>query len=361
MNSDTSGLERITVLIVEDTMQIRSLLISVMRQVGFGNILQASDGKQATELMREMRHNPSKVGTSAIDIIISDWVMSPVDGGTLLRWVRRHQESPDPFMAFFMISGYSDQERVEAARDLGVTEFIAKPFRIIDIMNHVQAAVRDHRQYLKAPGYFGPDRRRQELPFETERRGPGTKAAVFYEAPKRLFSKCGGALNVDPVKLAQAQDEADSMHESFADWVQADFTKLEKAYRIVADSSDRNVQANALQAMSRISHELRGQGGVFGYQLVTAVSESLFRLSNNITGIPPDALKLIRTHIDLLKAIIREDVSGDGGALGPELMSSLEIANLNFINNPDNRRMVNRDFARLAQASSRTLVERVAL
>ena len=101
-----SDLSRITVLVVEDALEIRALLVSVMRQIGVGNILRAGDGMEATELIREMRHNPIKVGASEIDIIISDWVMSPVDGGTLLRWVRRHKESPDPFMPFFIISGF---------------------------------------------------------------------------------------------------------------------------------------------------------------------------------------------------------------------------------------------------------------
>ncbi|MDP6708888.1 MAG: response regulator, partial [Alphaproteobacteria bacterium] len=114
------GLERVTVLVVEDTLQIRSLLISVMRQVGVGNVLRANDGMEATEIMCAMRRNPERIGISQIDLIICDWVMSPVDGGTLLRWVRRHKDSPDPFLPFFMISGYSDEARVRAARDLGV-------------------------------------------------------------------------------------------------------------------------------------------------------------------------------------------------------------------------------------------------
>jgi CheY-like chemotaxis protein len=348
-----NGLEHVTVLVVEDTLQIRSLLISVMRQVGVGNILRAGDGMEATELMREMRHNPVRVGASEIDIIISDWVMSPVDGGTLLRWVRRHQDSPDPFMTFFMISGYSDEERVRAARDLGVTEFIAKPFRIDDIITHVEASVRDERRFVKTPDYFGPDRRRQFVLVAEERRGVAEDKATFIDPPRRLYTKVGGELSLDRALVQSAQQHADDLHQDFADWVQEDLAKLEDAFIKVMVSGSQNIRATALATMCRICHELRGQGGVFGYPLVSDVSESLFKLSNNITAIPEDGLKLIRTHIDLLKAIIREDVAGDGGPLGQELMSTLKVANFNFINKPENKRMVNREFARLAEGSGR--------
>ena len=354
-----SDLSRITVLVVEDALEIRSLLVSVMRQIGVGNILRAGDGMDATELMREMRHNPIKVGAAEIDIIISDWVMSPVDGGTLLRWVRRHKESPDPFMPFFIISGYSDEERITIARDLGVSDFIVKPFRIDDIIEHVQAAVRDERRYVKAPGYFGPDRRRKVVPVAEDRRDEANSTATFFEPPRRLFTKVGGELTIDPALIEQAQQEIESLQESFVNWVQNDLDQLDQAYALARASNGKNGQASALQTICRTSHELRGQGGVFGYPLISVVAESLFRLSNTVTTIPDDGLTLIRTHIDLLKAIVREDISGNDDVVDPELISSLEVANLNFINNPENKRLVNRDFARLAQASDRSLADRV--
>ncbi len=257
-----------------------------------------------------------------------------------------------------MISGYSDEERVRAARDLGVTEFIAKPFRIDDIISHVEAAVRDQRRYVKAPDYFGPDRRRQLALVSQERRGTAEDTASFFEAPRRLFSKVGGELSLAPDLVESAQRHVDDLHRDFADWVQEDLRQLDEAFQKVITGEGRSERASALATMCRICHELRGQGGVFGYPLVTDVAESLFKLSNNITAIPEDGLKLIRTHIDLLRAIVREDVSGDGGRLGQELMGSLRIANLNFINKPENKRMVNREFARLAEQSGRSLVRR---
>jgi CheY-like chemotaxis protein len=257
--------------------------------------------------------------------------MSPVDGGTLLRWVRRHKDSPDPFLPFFMISGYSDEARVRAARDLGVTEFIAKPFRIHDIITHVEATVHDQRKFVKTPDYFGPDRRRQFVLVGEERRGKAEHLATFLDAPRRLYTKVGGQLSLDLELIENAQQQVDDLHQDFADWVQEDLRQLDRAFTGMVTSQYQGTRTSALETMCRICHELRGQGGVFGYPLVTDVAESLFKLSNNMTALP-----------------------GDGGALGQELMRSLKVANLNFINKPENKRMVNREFAKLAEGA-RTL------
>ena len=123
-----SVLNHSTVLIVEDQLQIRSLLSSVLRTFGVGNILRASNGAEAIELLRTMARDPTAAGAGRVDAILSDWVMHPVDGAMLLRWVRKHKESPNRFMPFVMITAFSDPARVQLARELGVTEFLSKPF-----------------------------------------------------------------------------------------------------------------------------------------------------------------------------------------------------------------------------------------
>ena len=64
-----SGLERVTAMIVEDNVQVRNLVVSVLRQVGVGNILRANNGLEAIETFKEIRNNPAKVGVSEVDIV----------------------------------------------------------------------------------------------------------------------------------------------------------------------------------------------------------------------------------------------------------------------------------------------------
>lgn len=340
-----SDLERVTALVVEDNIQVRNLVAGVLRQVGVGNILRANNGMEAIELLREIRLNPARIGVSEVDIIIADWHMDPVNGGTLLRWIRRHRDSPDKMLPFFMLTGDCGEDMVKTARDLGVSEFIAKPFRIDQFIEHIEGAVKDDRRFVAAPGYFGPDRRRRREAFEGEdKRGTAKNTAKFFEPPRRLFYKSGGNLQVTPDRITAAAEEVEGLQADFIELASEDLAKLQAIYDQAKAEQSEEARAAIVQTMAPICHELRGQGGVFGYMLISVVADSLHLIVSSILAVPNDALGLLRTHLDLLRAILREDIKGDGGALGPELMESLHHANVSFVDKKENEKLVTREF-----------------
>jgi DNA-binding response OmpR family regulator len=58
------------------------------------------------------------------------------------------------------------------ARDAGVTEFMAKPVSVKALCARINAIIDSPRPFIRASGYFGPDRRRRALPFNgPDRRG----------------------------------------------------------------------------------------------------------------------------------------------------------------------------------------------
>jgi two-component system, chemotaxis family, chemotaxis protein CheY len=59
-----------------------------------------------------------------------------------------------------MLTGHSEKKRVTAARDAGVTEFLAKPISAKSLYERVLNIVVNPRPFIRAKGYFGPDRRR---------------------------------------------------------------------------------------------------------------------------------------------------------------------------------------------------------
>lgn len=160
--------ERLTVLLVEDSPFMRSLLINSLRVLGIGKIISKTHGGEAIEFLQLMKENPMKAGVQSIDFIVSNWQMSPVDGMMLLRWVRRHADSPDRFLPFIMVSAFSERARVAKAREMGVTEFLTKPFTIQSVCDKIILTIEKQRQYVHNSSYFGPDRRRTKTPL----RGP---------------------------------------------------------------------------------------------------------------------------------------------------------------------------------------------
>lgn len=158
--------ERLNVLLVEDSPFLTSLMMTCLRELGVENIKTATHGGDAIDLLKLMTVNPSRAGIMSVDMIISNWQMSPVDGTILLRWVRRHKESPNRFMPFIMISGHSETRLVNQVRDLGVTEFLAKPFSVLSFAQRIVQVVERPRQFIQSEQYFGPDRRRKPMPLE---------------------------------------------------------------------------------------------------------------------------------------------------------------------------------------------------
>lgn len=115
--------DRFSCLVVEDSTFIRSLLISCLNALGVFQIKVAEHGGDAIDLLRLMKTDPMKAGIMTMDLVITNWQMSPVDGMMLLRWIRRGQDSPNRFMPVIMVSGFSEPERVREAREMGVNEF----------------------------------------------------------------------------------------------------------------------------------------------------------------------------------------------------------------------------------------------
>jgi DNA-binding response OmpR family regulator len=74
--------------------------------------------------------------------------------------VRNDEHSPNPFVPIIMITGHTEKYRVEAARDAGVTEFLAKPITAQNLFARIAEIVERPRAFVRCDNYFGPDRRR---------------------------------------------------------------------------------------------------------------------------------------------------------------------------------------------------------
>lgn len=105
------------VLIVDDYKTMLRILRNLLRQLGFNNVEEASDGSAALTQLRD---------NGPFGLVISDWNMEPMTGLQLLREVR----GDDNLKAtpFIMITAESKSENVIAAKEAGVSNYIVKPF-----------------------------------------------------------------------------------------------------------------------------------------------------------------------------------------------------------------------------------------
>jgi CheY-like chemotaxis protein len=145
--------EYLKVLIVEDNPHMRSLLRSLLLALGVTHVFEAENGEQAFVLLRE----------KLPDLVLSDLSMQPVDGIAFAREIRMAQDSTNPYIPIIMVTGHTERHRVEAARDAGVTEVLAKPITAANLFQRIGEIVERPRPFVKCANFFGPDRRRHVM------------------------------------------------------------------------------------------------------------------------------------------------------------------------------------------------------
>ncbi|MCH8521624.1 response regulator [Glycocaulis sp.] len=150
------ALAKVRFLIVDDNAAMRGLIRAVLAAFGCDYVFEAADAKRALGIL----------AVEQIDILITDWKMSPVDGLSLVRHLRDPEKSANPFIPIIMLTAYAEPSRVRAARDAGVTEFLAKPFSAEQLFKRVQVIVNRPRPFVRTKAFFGPDRRRVTNEYE---------------------------------------------------------------------------------------------------------------------------------------------------------------------------------------------------
>lgn len=128
----------IRILLVEDADTMRKMETKILSQVGFHNIVEAVDGRDAVEKLE---------GGEEIDLVISDWSMPNMDGLELLQWLRGREKFKD--MPFLMATGHGDKEYVAKAIEGGANGVVAKPFTPEELKGCIEQAFGQEKE--KAP------------------------------------------------------------------------------------------------------------------------------------------------------------------------------------------------------------------
>ena len=145
------NLERLKVMVVDDNRNMRMIVRQVLHALGIKDIAEAEDGVDAFKTLKVFN----------ADIIITDWLMTPLDGIDLTRMLRTSKDSPNPYLPIIMVSGHTEAKRITEARDAGVTEFLAKPLSVEGLYKRIVNAIENPRPFVKSPNYTGPCRHRR--------------------------------------------------------------------------------------------------------------------------------------------------------------------------------------------------------
>jgi two-component system chemotaxis response regulator CheY len=146
-------LHNLNVLVVDDNKFMCRLLENLCRGLGIIRIYQAGDAESAIEIL----------GAKEVDLLITDWHMSPMDGLDLVKFLRTDPNSPNAYVPIIMLTGHGDRERVCEARDAGCNMFMAKPVSAKALYERLIWMINNPLPFIKSSDYFGPDRRRRDI------------------------------------------------------------------------------------------------------------------------------------------------------------------------------------------------------
>ena len=137
-------------LVIDDNAHMRRILRTLLHGFGARDVYEAEDGAAGLEAFTHF----------VPDIVITDWAMPIFDGLELTQMIRQPGANANPYAPIIMLTGHSEKKRVVAARDAGVTEFMAKPISAKALYQRILNVVANPRPFIRTKTYFGPDRRR---------------------------------------------------------------------------------------------------------------------------------------------------------------------------------------------------------
>jgi two-component system chemotaxis response regulator CheY len=121
--------QNMPILIVDDYKTMLRIVRNLLKQLGFDNVDEATDGSEALSRLRGKTYG----------LVISDWNMEPMTGYQLLKEVRadaKLKETP-----FIMVTAESKTENVVAAKKAGVNNYIVKPFNAATLKTKMTAVI----------------------------------------------------------------------------------------------------------------------------------------------------------------------------------------------------------------------------
>lgn len=148
----STDLSKLFFLVVDDNRHMQKIVSAILHAFGIHNIVTADSAKAGLKVLEN----------EPIDVVICDDHMPEMSGREFCRTVRDGDNVTNPYVPIIVLTAFSQRQNVIEARDSGATEFCCKPVSSAALYQRIAAVINNPRQFIKAKGYSGPDRRRHK-------------------------------------------------------------------------------------------------------------------------------------------------------------------------------------------------------
>lgn len=156
------------------------------------------------------------------------------------------------------------------------------------------------------------------------------RKAEFIRPPNDLKQKVGNG-GLDEAVLEKAQKLIETASVDFLPMGKRYLTALEEGLSLSHSRAHELDSETLISTMLYPAMQLKANGGMFGYQLVTSVASRLVQFLEVLDTPNEDALEVVNGFATVLRSIIMGQIEGNGGDHGPELYEALDEACERFL------------------------------
>ena len=322
-----SQLRNIHVLLADHDNFLSQAVVHNLRAMGFEHIHQARNGVQALNILQQ----------KPVHFMITEWGMPSLDGVSLIKRLREDSASPNRTLPIIMLTGRGEQADVIQARDVGVNEYLIKPFATRTLFARLQQIIDQPRGFVVTKSFIGPDRRRKEHAKGNSRRTqkPITVSARdLQKYPNHppcivlpdfsIRSTIGSAMPlseiITPDMLREAEKALAALRETGTSWILENIEEVSQAYAVLQSG----YSAHALSQMKEAALSIKSRAGMVDYPFATDVARSLYLFL--VTHFKPANsvhLAIIGRHLAVLKLVFAKQLRANS-PVGEQLLAELQ-------------------------------------
>jgi len=166
------------------------------------------------------------------------------------------------------------------------------------------------------------------------------RKAEFITPPNMLKSKVGSG-GLSQTILSKAQDLLENNSVDFRPLGEMSLDQLQDGINQAAVDLDKSEEERSAEKLIRQmlypSMQLKANGGMFHYDLVTIIGDKLVQFLEVIEVPDIEALEIVQAFHTTLRAVLLGQIQGTGGRYGAELVQALDDAcHRYFVKFPDN-------------------------
>lgn len=145
--------------------------------------------------------------------------------------------------------------------------------------------------------------------------------AEYITPPHTIRTKVSGGGPLTSQMLKKAEEVVQQHAEKYIERAQ---DQVEALVEVVRDAESETGDRTAIfEKIFLQAHDIRGLGSTFGYTLVTNIAASLCNFVESVEVYDDDVMEVLNAHVDALRGMIGNDVKGDGGPIGREILDGL--------------------------------------